>query len=127
MMEPHLSFMRRVAEAYGRLDGEVIATFRRRGGSLLAEQQQITLRHKGKVVYHGGDHLPRCAGAADGRRGGPYPRTMVPAGGIATALRLLPWEPKARFAIPVWLTAIVHWPLDMRVEARIRSLCPQQL
>jgi hypothetical protein len=110
--------------AYGRLDGEVTASFRRRGGALLAESQSIVLRHKGKVVFteeatFRDVQVPQLGGEVAA-----YPRTMVPAGGLAVALRLLPWAPKARFAPPVWLTAIVHWPLDMRVEAKEQVTVP---
>lgn len=105
-------------EAYGRLEGEVTAQFRRRGGALLAESQSIELRHKGKVVFSEEASFRDVQVPQLGGEVAAYPRTMVPAGALAVALRLLPWAPKARFAPPVWLTAIAHWPLDLRVEAK---------
>jgi hypothetical protein len=104
--------------AYGRLEGEVIARFRRRGGALLAESQSIELKHKGKVVFTEEKSFRDVQVPQLGGEVAAYPRTLIPAGGIAVALRLLPWEPKVRFTPPIWLTAIVHWPLDIRTEAK---------
>lgn len=110
--------------AYGRLDGEVTARFRRRSGALLAESQTIELRHKGKVIFTEEKTFRDVQVPQLGGEVAAYPRTLVPAGGIAVALRLLPWAPKAKFAPPVWLTAIVHWPLDMRTEAKEKITVP---
>lgn len=110
--------------AYGRLDGEVTARFRRRGGQLLAESQTIELRHKGKVVFTEEKSFRDVQVPQLGGEVAAYPRTMVPAGGIAVALRLLPWAPKVKFAPPIWLTAIVHWPLDIRTEAKEKITTP---
>ncbi|MEH3054079.1 MAG: hypothetical protein PGN13_08765 [Patulibacter minatonensis] len=111
-------------QAYGRLEGEVTARFRRRGGQLLAESQTIELRHKGKAVFTEDATFRDVQVPQLGGELAAYPRTMVPAGGIAVALRLLPWAPKARFAPPIWLTAIAHWPLDVRVEAKEKATVP---
>ncbi|MBO9532512.1 MAG: hypothetical protein J7513_06020 [Solirubrobacteraceae bacterium] len=110
--------------AYGRLEGEVTARFRRRGGALLAESQSIELRHKGKVVFTEEKSFRDVQVPQLGGEVAAYPRTMVPAGGLAVALRLLPWAPKVKFATPVWLTAIVHWPLDLRTEAKEKISTP---
>jgi hypothetical protein len=110
--------------AYGRLEGEVTARFRRRSGALLAESQSIELRHKGKVVFTEEKSFRDVQVPQLGGEVAAYPRTMIPAGGIAVALRLLPWAPKAKFAPPVWLTAIVHWPLDIRTEAKEKISTP---
>jgi hypothetical protein len=104
--------------AYGRLEGEVTARFRRRGGALLAESQSIALRHKGTVVFTEEKSFRDVQVPQLGGEVAAYPRTLIPAGGLAVALRLLPWAPKVRFTPPVWLTAIVHWPLDIRTEAK---------
>lgn len=111
-------------QAYGRLEGEVVARFRRRGGVLLAESQTIEMKHKGKVVFSEDATFRDVQVPQLGGEIGAYPRTVVPAGGLAVALRLLPWAPKARFAPPVWLTAIAHWPLDARVEAKESAKVP---
>ncbi len=111
-------------EAFGRLDGEVSVAFRRRGESLLAESQKIVLRHKGKVTFSEEASFRDVQVPQLGGDVGPYPRTMVPAGGLAVALRTLPWADKARFAPPVWLTAIVAWPLDFRVEGKEKIKTP---
>ncbi|MEN0015258.1 MAG: hypothetical protein AAGC46_17945, partial [Solirubrobacteraceae bacterium] len=111
-------------EAFGRLAGEVVVAFRRRGEELHAESQSIRLDHKGKTVFteeatFRDVQVPQLGGELGG-----YPRTMVPAGGLAVALRTLPWSDKARFAPPVWLTAIAHWPLDLRVEKKEKVKTP---
>ncbi len=111
-------------EAFGRLSGTATVNFRRRGGELHADTQDLLLNHKGKPAFteHGSFRdvqVPQLGGDV-----GAYPRTMVPAAGLAVALRALPWAAKARFAPPVWLTAIVHWPLDMRVETKEKLTTP---
>jgi hypothetical protein len=111
-------------EAYDRLEGHAIAHFRRRGGALLAESQSIEILHKGKIAFTEAANFRDVQVPQLGGEVGAYPRTMVPAGGLAVALRLLPWAPKARFAPPVWLTAIVHWPLDIRVEGKEQVTVP---
>ncbi|MFT4034202.1 MAG: hypothetical protein QM679_01345 [Patulibacter sp.] len=110
--------------AYDRIDGEATATFRRRGGALLTQTQTIQLRHNGKPFFDETSHFRDIQVPQLGGEVAAYPRTMIPAGGLAVALRLLPWAPKARFAPPVWLTAIVHWPLDIRVEGKERLTIP---
>lgn len=104
--------------AYGRLEGTTSTQFRIRGEELIAESQEIELLHKGKVVFTESKsfrdvQVPQLGGLV-----GSYPRTMVPGPAVALALRALPWAEKAKFSPPVWLTAIVHWPLDMRVEKK---------
>lgn len=111
-------------EAFGRLDGEATVSFRRRGETLLAESQSIVLRHKGKVTFSEEASFRDVQVPQLGGEVGPYPRTMVPAAGLGLALRVLPWAPKARFAPPVWLTAIVHWPLDLRTEGKEKLKTP---
>ena len=104
------------AEAYGRLSGSVETRFRRRGGALLAASQAIELRDRDRDVSRDSAQfrdvqVPQFGGEVAG-----YPREMVPAPALALALRVLPLKEKARFVPRAWLTAIVHWPLDVRVE-----------
>lgn len=111
-------------EAFGRLSGTATVTFRRRGEELHADTQSLLLEHKGKPVFteeasFRDVQVPQLGGDI-----GAYPRTMVPAAGLAVALRTLPWADKAKFAPPVWLTAIVHWPLDVRVEKKEKLSTP---
>jgi hypothetical protein len=111
-------------EAFGRLSGSATVTFRRRGDELHADSQSLVLEHKGKTVFteeasFRDVQVPQLGGDIAA-----YPRTMVPAAGLAVALRTLPWSDKAKFAPPVWLTAIVHWPLDIRVEKKEKLSTP---
>ena len=113
-----------VGEAFGRLSGTATVNFRRRGEELHAESQKLLLEHKGKHAFteeasFRDVQVPQLGGDV-----GAYPRTMVPAAGLAVALRTLPWADKAKFAPPVYLTAIVHWPLDMRVEKKEKVSTP---
>lgn len=111
-------------EAFGRLSGTVSVFFRRRAEQLIAESQEVQLLHKGKPAFtetaqFRDVQVPQIGGDVSA-----YPRTMVPAAGLAVALRTLPWADKARFRPPVWLSAIVHWPLDLRVEKREKVTTP---
>ncbi len=112
-------------EAFGRVRGVAETRFRRRSGELLAAAQTIDLER------------PRAARSTEAEAtfrdvqspqlGGeltPYPREMVPAPALALALRVLPLAEKARFVPRVWLAAVVHWPLDLRVEKRERAKVP---
>lgn len=111
-------------EAFGRLDGTVVTRFRSRGEELIAEWQEIALNHKGKRTFDETKSFRDVQVPHMGGDVGPYPRTMIPAPALALALRTLPWEAKARFAPPVWLTAIVLWPLDLRVEKQEKVKVP---
>ena len=111
-------------EAFGRLSGSVEVTFRRRSEQLLAESQVIELLHKGKPAFNETAQFRDVQVPQLGGEVAAYPRTMVPAAGLAVALRTLPWTDKARFQPPVWLTAIVHWPLDLRVEKKEKVKTP---
>jgi hypothetical protein len=111
-------------EAFGRLSGSIETRFRRRGGELLAAGQAIELRDRRREVYRDAAafrdvQVPQFGGDVT-----PYPREMVPAPALALALRVLPLADKARFVPRAWLTAIVHWPLDVRVEKRERTKVP---
>lgn len=111
-------------EAFGRLSGTATVNFRKRGGDLLAESQSLRLEHKNTPVFteeasFRDVQVPQLGGDVAA-----YPRTMVPAAGLAVALRTLEWSDKARYAPPVWLTAIVHWPLDIRVEKKEKVKTP---
>ncbi|MDO9357053.1 MAG: hypothetical protein Q7T55_25370, partial [Solirubrobacteraceae bacterium] len=88
------------------------------------ETQAILLNHKGKQAFKEDASFRDVQVPQLGGDVGAYPRTMVPAAGLAVALRCLPWADKARFAPPVWLTAIVHWPLDIRVEKKEKLSTP---
>ena len=111
-------------EAFGRLSGGVTVNFRRRSEQLLAESQEIELLHKGKPAFTESAQFRDVQVPQLGGDVAAYPRTMVPAAGLAVALRTLPWADKARFQPPVWLTAIVHWPLDLRVEKKEKVKTP---
>ena len=105
-------------EAYGRLSGSVAVRFRRRGGTLIAVSQDARLDDRDRSVFRDEAHfrdvqVPQLGGELAG-----YPRAMVPAPAVALALRTLELEEKARFRPRVWVGAILHWPLDVRVERR---------
>jgi hypothetical protein len=111
-------------EAFGRLSGNVETRFRRRSGVLLAQSQAIEVRDRDRDVFHESAafrdvQVPQLGGDIAA-----YPREMVPAPALALALRVLPLAEKARFVPPVWLTAIVHWPIDVRVEKREKVTVP---
>lgn len=113
------NFVQEIAgEAFGRLTGSVSSVFRVRGEELIAESQEIELLHKGRPVFTERKQFRDVQVPQLGGMVGAYPRTMVPGPALALALRVLPWKPKAQFSPPVWLTAIAHWPLDMRVEKK---------
>lgn len=110
--------------AFGRFSGTVETRFRRRGGELLAAAQTIELRDRDREVFRDSAafrdvKVPQLGGELNS-----YPREMVPAPALALALRVLPLADKARFLPRAWLTAIVHWPLDVRVEKRERAKVP---
>lgn len=110
--------------AYDRLTASVQTRFRRRGGVLLAAAQTVEILDKQREVTRDAAsfrdvHVPQLGGDA-----APYPRTLVPAPALALALRTLPLREKARFVPQVWLTAIVHWPVDIRVEKREKITVP---
>jgi hypothetical protein len=111
-------------EAFGRLSGNVETRFRRRSGVLLAQSPAIEVRDKDRDVFHESAafrdvQVPQLGGDIAA-----YPREMVPAPALALALRVLPLAEKAKFVPPVWLTAIVHWPIDVRVEKREKVTVP---
>lgn len=113
-----------VGEAFGRLSGNVETRFRRRSGVLLAQSQAIEVRDRDRDVFHESAafrdvQVPQMGGDVSA-----YPREMVPAPALALALRVLPLAEKARFVPPVWLTAVVHWPIDVRVEKREKVAVP---
>lgn len=105
-------------EAYGRLTGQVETRFRRRGGELLAAAQTIDLRDRERSLYRADGTFRDVQAPQFGGELSPYPRELLPAPALALALRTLPLKEKARFMPSVWLAAIVHWPLDLRVEKR---------
>ncbi len=105
-------------QAFGRLSGQAETRFRRRGGVLLAATQAVEIRDRDREVARDSSsfrdvHVPQLGGDI-----APYPRTLVPAPALALALRTLPLKEKARFLPQVWLTAVAHWPVDVRVEKR---------
>lgn len=111
-------------EAFGRLSGHAETRFRRRGGELLAASLAIEVRDREREVFREAAafrdvQVPQMGGEVT-----PYPREMVPAPALALALRTLPLADKARFLPRAWLTAIVHWPLDVRVEKREKAKVP---
>ncbi|MDO8211068.1 hypothetical protein [Conexibacter sp. CPCC 206217] len=118
-------FVQRIeGAAFGRLSGSIETRFRRRGGELLAAAQAIELRDRDRDVLRESAafrdvQVPQFGGEVNS-----YPREMVPAPALALALRVLPLADKARFVPRAWLTAIVHWPLDVRVEKRERTTVP---
>ncbi|WP_320672546.1 hypothetical protein [Patulibacter defluvii] len=104
--------------AFGRLTGSAVVRFRRKAGGLIAESQALDLRDRDRHVLteeasFRDVQVPQMGGEIAG-----YPRPMVPAPALALALRTLPLAEKARFVPRVWLAAVVHWPLDVRVEKR---------
>ncbi len=110
--------------AFGRLTGNVHTRFRRRGGALLAAEHTVEILDREREVtrdaaFFRDVHVPQLGGEA-----APYPRTLVPAPALALALRTLPLREKAKFVPQVWLTAIVHWPVDIRVEKREKVTVP---
>lgn len=111
-------------EAFGRLAGTVETRFRRRGGELLAASQASELRDREREVFRDSAAFRDVQVPQFGGEVMAYPREMVPAPALALALRVLPLADKARFLPRAWLTAIVHWPLDVRVEKRERVTVP---
>ncbi|MDO8187272.1 hypothetical protein Q5424_16100 [Conexibacter sp. JD483] len=111
-------------EAFGRVSGTVETRFRRRGGELLAASQTIELRDRERELYRMNATFRDVQAPQMGGELTPYPREMVPAPALALALRALPLGERARFVPRVWLAAVVHWPLDMRVEKRERVTVP---
>jgi hypothetical protein len=111
-------------EAFGRLSGNAEVRFRRRSGVLLAQSLAIEVRDKDRDVFHESAafrdvQVPQMGGDISA-----YSRELVPAPALALALRVLPLAEKARFVPPVWLTAVVHWPIDVRVEKREKVAVP---
>lgn len=113
-----------VGEAFGRLSGNVETRFRRRSGVLLAQSQATEVRDKDRDVFHESAAFRDVQVPQMGGDIAAYPREMVPAPALALALRTLPLAEKARFVPPVWLTAVVHWPIDVRVEKREKVTVP---
>jgi hypothetical protein len=111
-------------EAFGRLSGRAVVRFRRRGGELLAASQEVELRDRERELYRASATFRDVRAPQLGGELAPYPRELVPAPALALALRTLPLAEKARFMPAVWLAAIVHWPLDLRVEKRERVAVP---
>lgn len=123
--EDERTFVQEIAgEAFGRLSGTAVTRFRRRGGVLLPAAQAVEIRDRDREVARDAAsfrdvHAPQLGGEM-----APYPRNLVPAPALALALRTLPLKEKARFVPQVWLTAIVHWPVDVRVEKRESATVP---
>ncbi len=111
-------------EAFGRLRGRVEVRFRRRGGTLIAESQTAEVTDRDRPVFSDDARFRDVQVPQLGGELGAYPRSMVPAPALALALRTLELGEKARFVPQVWLTAIVHWPLDLRVEKREKVEVP---
>lgn len=104
--------------AFGRVSGRAVVRFRRRGGELLAAAQEVELRDRERELYRASASFRDVQAPQLGGELSPYPRELLPAPALALALRTLPLKEKARFMPQVWLAAIVHWPLDLRVEKR---------
>lgn len=111
-------------QAFGRLTGTLETRFRRRSGVLLAQSQAIELRDKDREVFTESAAFRDVQVPQMGGDIAAYPREMVPAPAIALALRVLPLAEKARFVPAAWLTAVVHWPIDIRVEKREKVSVP---
>jgi hypothetical protein len=111
-------------EAFGRLTATVQTRFRRRGGELLAAAQTTLVRDGEREVFRDAAAFRDVKVPQLGGELAPYPRELVPAPALALALRTLPLADKARFVPRAWLTAVVHWPLDVRVEKRERVTVP---
>lgn len=105
-------------EAFGRVTAVVETRFRRRGGELLAASQTIDLRDRERELYRSSGSFRDVQAPQFGGELSPYPRELLPAPALALALRTLPLAEKARFMPRLWLAAVVHWPLDLRVEKR---------
>lgn len=119
------SFVQEIAgAAFGRLEGTAVTRFRVRGEELIAESQELELLHKGKAMFKEAKSFRDVQVPQLGGEVGSYPRSLVPAPALALALRALPWAAKAQFQPPVWLTAIAHWPLDLRVEGNDKVKVP---
>ncbi|MCK9248073.1 MAG: DUF3108 domain-containing protein [Solirubrobacteraceae bacterium] len=112
------------AEAYGRLKGSATITYRRRSGTLVAQQQRLELTDKGRHVLDETASFRDVQVPQIGGQLGPYSRSMVPVLGLATAFRVLPLQDRARFLPRVWVAAVVDWPLDIRVEGREKARVP---
>lgn len=111
-------------QAFGRLSGSAVVRFRRRGGDLIAESQALDIKDKDRHVLteeasFRDVQVPQIGGDIAG-----YPRPMVPAPALALAFRTLPLKEKAKFVPRLWLAAVVHWPLDVRVEKKERIEVP---
>lgn len=111
-------------EAFGRLTGEVLVRFRRRNGELLAESQTVEILDREREVLREQAAFRDVQVPQMGGDIAPYPRAMVPAPALALAFRTLPLAEKARFVPRAWLTAVVHWPIDIRVEKREKVTVP---
>lgn len=111
-------------EGFGRLSGSVETRFRRRNDELLAASQAIEIRDRDRDVVHESAAFRDVQVPQMGGELAPYPREMVPAPALALALRVLPLKDKARFLPRAWLTAVVHWPIDVRVEKREKVEVP---
>lgn len=111
-------------EAFGRLAGTAETRFRRRSGVLLAQSQSIAATDKDRELFAESAAFRDVQAPQMGGDLAAYPREMVPAPALALALRVLPLADRARFVPPVWLTAIVHWPVDVRVEKREKVSVP---
>ncbi|MGE4425198.1 MAG: hypothetical protein AB7G37_01950 [Solirubrobacteraceae bacterium] len=111
-------------EAYGRLKGSATVTFKRRNGTLVAEQQTLEVTDKGRHVLDETASFRDIQVPQIGGQIGPYSRSMVPVLGLATAFRVLTFQERARFLPRVWVAAVIDWPLDIRVEGREKARVP---
>jgi Protein of unknown function (DUF3108) len=106
-----------VARVAGRAEVRSETTFRRRSGSIHAEEHETrTLdgdeppvaveqaRFRGVKVLHWGAEVE------------PYPRDLTPLLGCALALRGLEFERGARRSFSVWLVSSIYWTVETKVE-----------
>jgi hypothetical protein len=96
---------------------EAELTFRRRSGTIHAEDYRLETRHRaeGRVALEEG-RFRQVRALGWGAEVEPYPRDLVPLIGAAVALRGLEFEPGAGRSFSAWLANSIHWEVEATVE-----------
>jgi hypothetical protein len=117
--EQHVDMLAGGAVAYA-----MHATFSRRGGTILAEDYDLTTSHGDRVIAREHGVFRDVEILQFGGQIHPYPRSVTPLLTASLALRGLDFHKGATRDFALWLANSVFWDLHVKVEKRERVTVP---
>ncbi|MEU0543122.1 hypothetical protein ABZ319_24935 [Nocardia sp. NPDC005978] len=109
------------ADAYS---AKVEQRIRRSGGRMDAESYQAASYFEGRMVSREEGYFIGTQHMQFGGKLAPFPRGVMPLLGGLTLLRGLDFRPGAKTKLDLWLAFSIHWPLEVKVEKRVRVDVP---